>query len=228
VEVKTKKPFFFEGRKRTRLITFSVCFVIASIFWIFNALSSDYSTTINYPAKLVYNKNEIVSMQPNFKKVELAVTGYGWTLLSLTLGLDLAPIVVTPSDLNEENMIYSSALMLKSKYMLKDIKVNQVITDSLHFDIDKVETKKLILKLDTKRLSLPSGKTITKPKIEPGFITCTGPRKVIFTLPDTISFAIPDGFIEKGFKDKVRISYKPSQYIKLSDSEVMVSFKIKP
>ena len=112
--------------------------------------------------------------------------------------------------------------------MLKDIKVNQVLTDFLYFEIDKLETKKIILKLDTKRLSLPSGKSITEPKIEPAFVTCTGPKNVIYTLPDTISFSIPDGFIEKGFNDKVRISYKPSQYVKLSESEVKVSFEIKP
>jgi hypothetical protein len=227
MEEKRSKPFFFEGRKRTRIITFSVCLLTAFVFWIFNALSNDYTTEINYPVKLHYNKNKIISLKSPQQQVSLAVTGYGWTLLSLTFGLDVDPILITPEDLNKEHTINSHALLEKSQDVLNDIRVNQVLSDFLYFDIDKLDSKTLMLKLDRRKLSLPAGKSITKPEIEPSSIVCSGPKNIISTLPDTISFSIPDSFIENNYDEIVKIHYKPSQYITLSDNDVRVRFNIK-
>lgn len=175
----------------------------------------------------MYNPKKIIPLQPVSKKVDLAVTGYGWTLLSLTLGLEVKPIIVTLRDLNEENTIFSKSLYTKSKEVLNRIRVNQVLNDFLYFDIDKIATKKIQLKLDTKKLSLADKKSITKPLISPSYIECSGPQTFVSTLPDTIQFSIPDTFIESDFSDLVQIDYKPSQFVTLSSNEVFVSFKVK-
>lgn len=204
-----------------------VCFSIAFVFWIFNSLSNDFSTTISYPVKLIYNQKKIIPLQPVTKKIDLAVTGYGWTLLSLTLGLEVKPIIITLRDLNEENIILSNALFTKSKETLSRITVNQVLNDYLYFDIDKIAVKKVQLKLDVKKLALPANRTITHPVISPSFVECTGPRTFISTIPDTITFPITDSFVESDFSELVQIDYKPSRFVTLSTNEVFVSFKIK-
>lgn len=226
MEEKSKKPFFFEGRKRTQIITFSLCFAIAFVFWIFNALSNDYTTVIKYPVKLLYNKKSMILSESAFKKIDIAVTGYGWKLLSLSLGFDHEPIVLTTDDLNHENMIFSSALFYKAKQTLSDVKVNQVLSEVVFYDVDKLESKSIKLALDTRKISIPAGKKIKELEISPSNIICKGPKNMIEKLPDSITFSIPDKFIEKDFNEIVEINYHPSRSVSTSENSVKVSFKL--
>ena len=222
-----KKPFFFEDRKRTQFITGIVCLLIASIFWIFNALNNDYSTEFRYPVKFIYNKSKIVTTHNDVKQIDLAVTGYGWHLLSLTWGFDVTPIIVTSEDLNENKFITSAALLDKAKSSLREIRVNQVLNDALYFDYERLISKVIHLKLDKSKLNLPAGKKIDgKVIIDPSFIVCTGPEKAIQPLPDSIYFYIEDKFIEEDFSENVEINYKPSRQVTMPYETVKVNFKL--
>lgn len=51
-------------------------------------------------------------------------------------------------------------------------------------------------------------------------------KKNIMLLPDTISFSLPNAYVEKNFNDDIDINYRPSREITLTYNKVNVKFSI--
>lgn len=212
---------------RAKFLTIFACLFIALIFWIFNALSHDNATTIDYPVEIELDSQKYTIHGSTKKNIKVVVSGYGWTLLSRSLGIGNSPILLFPSALQNNKIDVQNRVLPILKERIKDIKIVQIMEDSLHFDIEKRITKKVYLKLDKSKLSLPSNAKIDgKIKIQPSFVVCNGSEKNILTLPDSIFFSLPDQFIENNYTDFVDINYRPFADISLNYSKVKVSFLI--
>lgn len=212
---------------RIKISNIVVCLSIASVFWVFNALSHDYSAVVKYPVRLIINPDKYISNGSLTKDISVAVSGYGWSILTHSFGFRNQPLLISTKDLDADQVDTEASLLPQLRNSLSDVKVLNIIEDSLRFEVDYKESKKVYLKLDKAKLSLPNGTYIkNKPQIFPGFIICNGARKSIKSLPDTINFSLPNVFIETNFNDNVEINYRPSRDITLAYNTVKVSFSL--
>lgn len=212
---------------RTKLTTVVSCLFVTLVFWIFNALSHDNTTIINYPIHLEVDNKNFISKESNKKKIKVEVSGYGWTLLRRSFGVGNVPIVLYPKNLINNKLSVQTVVMPMLKDKINDIKIIQVLDDTLLFYIAKRKVKKVFLKLDTKKISLPSKSIIDgKVNISPNFIVCSGIENNINLIPDSIYFSIPDEYIENKYSNNVEIKYRPFSDISLEYNTVKVDFLI--
>ncbi len=212
---------------RSKIITIFGCLLVSFIFWIFNALSHDNATTISYPIELELDNQKFINYSSSKKNIKIAVSGYGWTLLSRSLGIGNTPILFFPNALENNKIDVQTKILPILKDRIKDLKIIQVMEDYVYFDVQKKNSKQIYLKLDVSKLTLPtSSKISSKIEINPAYIVCNGPEKQINALPDSIFFTIPDQFIEKNFSDMVDINYRPAADITLAYNNVKVNFSI--
>lgn len=211
----------------TKVLNIFACLSIALIFWVFNALSHDYSTVVKYPVQLVIDADKYISSGSLNKDISVAVSGYGWAILSHTFGLQSQPLLLSANDLSSKKISTETTLLPQLRSILSDVKILNIIEDTISFDIDHRESKRIFLMLDRSKISLPHGFKINGDvKIIPEFIICNGARKNINSLPDTISFSLPNAFVEKDFNDEVEINYRPSREVKLAYNTVKVKFAL--
>ncbi|MFN0049056.1 MAG: hypothetical protein ACKVOU_08050 [Cytophagales bacterium] len=222
-----KRPFLLAGKKRRKIITIALCLFVTTVFWFFNALNNDYSTVIKYPVKLVFDANDYTVERHSDKYVKLSATGYGWYLLYYSLGFGITPINVSLHQFVDKKYISDDKLLELAKIQLQNIEINRVVSDTFKIEAQTKERKKFFLKLDKQSLHIPKGKSIENIVVEPAYLTCTGPKNELIALPDYISFALPDTFIEKDFNALVPIYYHPSKNIKQDIANVKVSFRLK-
>lgn len=221
------QPQHIGGKKLEKALTIAVCVLIATVFWVFNALNNDYDATLKFPVSVKIQEKDLI-LAKSVPYVEVEVHGYGWYLFVYSLGFDIAPILINKTKLNYKNRLESYGLLAEIKSKLKQIEVKYIVNDTAYLEFDVVENKKIFLKLDEKSLSLPAGKWIKMPvSINPNFIICKGPKHEINTLPDTILFAIKNTYVDTYFNEHVPIYYKPSPNITSNADKVQVSFNIR-
>lgn len=222
-KIKKSKPKMFS----TKMLNIFACLSIALIFWVFNALSHDYSTVVKYPVRLIIDADKYISSGSLNKDVSVAVSGYGWSILAHSFGIQNQPILLSANDLSLQKIATEATLLPQLRSILPDIKILNIIEDTISFDIDHRESKRVFLTLDKSKISLPQGVKIDGfVQIIPAFIICNGARKNINNLPDTISFSLPNTFIEKNYNEEVEINYRPSREITLAYNTVKVKFAI--
>lgn len=216
-----------KGRRRQKLLTIFACLVIAMVFWFFNALNNDYAAIIRYPVKVIYDKEKYTLNADSDKHIKISATGYGWYLLYYSLGLGVEPIEVPIDFIQNKGFVPENKLLELAKANLDNVDVNAIVSDTFKVDAQPLSKKKFFLKLDTKKISLPRGKTIANVVVNPGYIVCKGPFSQLNHLPDTIYFSIPNKYIETDFNEKVAVSYHPSTQVVQDISRVNVSFSVK-
>ncbi len=222
-----KRPFLLAGKKRKKVTTIVFCLLVAMVFWFFNALNNDYSAVINYPVNIKYNPTDYVLDSKSDKYVKLSTAGYGWYLLYYSLGIGIDPINISLNQFVDNQYFPDNKLLEIAKIHLQNVEVKQVVSDTFRINAEPKSNKRFFLRLDTKRINLPKGKQIDSLRLEPQFITCYGPKNELIILPDTISFALPDSFVERDFSSQVPVHYHPSKNIRQNTSSVKVSFKLK-
>ena len=121
----------------------SMCVLAATTFWFFNALNkSDYSTTINYPIELVYPGKDSLTVVGELPKViRINVTGGGWTLIRKSFGIDSKPLLVKINTPTDTRYLLGTSLSPLINDQITSFRLNSVITDTLHFHIEKKRVK---------------------------------------------------------------------------------------
>jgi hypothetical protein len=222
-----KRPFLLAGNKRRKIITIALCLFVTTVFWFFNALNNDYSTVIKYPVKVVFDASDYSIERHSDKYVKLSATGYGWYLLYYSLGIGTTPINVSLHQFVDKKYISDQKLLELAKIQLQNIEINRVVSDTFKIEAQARDKKKFFLQLDVQSLHIPKGKYVENIVVEPSYITCTGPRSELLSLPDSISFTLPDTFIEKDFSAIVPVYYHPTKNIKQDIANVKVTFKLR-
>lgn len=177
-----------------RLIIFLICLFIATILWFLNALSKQYTTTINYPVRYVnLPKNKFIINDPP-SKLQLRVNAFGFTLMHYKLSLTYSPVQLNITEIMEENRLRPGSFFnIQSATILEnirgqfssDIQVIDVRPTLLQLVFDSLESR-IVPVAHHLDLHFPSrfgqaGKVeIIPPKVE-----VTGPRAIVATI-DTI------------------------------------------
>lgn len=180
--------------KNQRLVIFLVCLVMASIMWLLNALSKNYTTSITYPVRYVnLPENKFIINDPP-KQLDLRVNGHGFTLLRHKMRLAFTPVALDITTiLNEKGIqsrggytiVPSTILDRISGQVSSDLQILDVKPEGISLVFDSLEVRMVPVKPNVdiqfrSRFDL-SGNITTRPST----VEITGPRAIVEDI-DTI------------------------------------------
>jgi hypothetical protein len=206
-----------------------MCLLAATTFWFLNALNKDYSTRITYPVRFEYDDSVYVPLNNLPQSVRLNASGYGWNLLKKTLRLNSQSITYRISNPLRTNYITGASLMVPITEQVRDIKVNYLVEDTIFLNFDRIDTRQVVLNIDSAALNLASGYRVVSPvSITPTVINFKGPSSLLKTLPDAIFLNIPYKNIDENFSESIAINYVQNPLIQSDINKAQVNFTVAP
>ena len=112
-----------------------LCFSTAATFWFFNALNKVYTTRIDYPLNIVFNKDSLVAVKDPPEEIPVNVTGGGWQLLKRTISINTKPVVVQLENPVQTHFFTANNLLPIFSDQLTDLNINYIATDTIFFKI---------------------------------------------------------------------------------------------
>ena len=165
-----------------------LCLLIASIFWVLNAMSSLYSTNVNYPV-LVY-EDSITNKKDALKTLMVMnVKGTGWEILKRTIMFQTNPVEVKWDLFKYKRKLSSSKAFALLNPTLGNLKLNYLVTDSIVISSDNFVQKKIMLHYSTEQQKMKKGfKISSKVYLEPEYVIVKGSTEVLREISDTLNF----------------------------------------
>ncbi|SFE91877.1 YbbR-like domain-containing protein [Thermoflexibacter ruber] len=206
----------------------SLCVVIATLIWFFNALNKTYTTRIRFPVIFKTKQNNVVPVNDPPNSLEVEVTGQGWSLFRKNFGIGVEPVIIDLINVLRVKNFPTKAFLPIFSIQFKDIKINQIIPDTIKLDYNNVISKEIYLDLPISQVDLKEDYRITSPiQIAPNRVTFTGASSLVEALGDTIFLSIKaeDG-ISKNYNDYVAIQYPVHKHLKPKVEKVRVSFQV--
>ena len=195
--------------KRGNFKVVSLCVIAATTFWFFSALNKpDYTTRIEYPITFSYRTDSTYLMDQLPESITLQVNGGGWNLVRKTLLVNAQPMEITLDDPTNTKFITGQSLATEIERVLGDVRLDNIITDTLRINIDSMLEKSVTVALDSTQIDLEENYWLTSPvTINPRTVTLRGPASVISQAPDTLTISLPDQEIDELYEATVPLSY---------------------
>jgi hypothetical protein len=112
---------------------------------------------------------------------------------------------------------------------VRDIKVNYLVEDTIFLNFDRIDTRQVVLNIDSAALNLASGYRVVSPvSITPTVINFKGPSSLLKTLPDAIFLNIPYKNIDENFSESIAINYVQNPLIQSDINKAQVNFTVAP
>jgi YbbR domain-containing protein len=206
-----------------------LCMMVATTFWFFNALNKDnYLTKINFPIQIQYDDSLYVPVKPLPEMIRIEVTGGGWSLLRKSLGFEMIPMPIVVENPEESRYIVPSNLsLLITERLGSDTRLLGVLSDTIFLNIERYQTRKLFLEVDTLALSLAENYSLKgKIYISPDSVSVTGPRSFVAALPQSLFINIPEKNILTTYQSEVSVGSLGSELYYLSPNSVKVQFDV--
>lgn len=204
-----------------------LCIVTASTFWFLNAMNDDYTSNITYPIVFDYPEDKLVAVEKLPSKIRINASGYGWNFFRKTFWFKPKPIHIEINRVPKKKYMSSEQLYQVVSQQMDDLRVNYVLTDSLYLPFEKLKKKKVVLTVDTSKISIAPGYMIVSPvKIFPDTLSVRGGPSQVNDFPDTLNILIPETNISSSFDDEVKTETSYSPEIALSVPKVNVTFEV--
>lgn len=207
-----------------------LCIAAATTFWILNALNKDnYTTIVDYPIAWEYNLEDYVAVRPLPKSVQIQISGNGWDLLRKYFKLNEPPFVIYLAEPAAKNFILTSDLKRPLGEFITPTLLEGLLEDSISYQIDRIETRKVKPVLDSAGYSLAKN---TEIEGEIGFspiqITITGPTSLLDLYQDGFPVSLNENRIDENFSSPVKLSVGKNleEFIQLKEGSVQVSFSV--
>ncbi|AZQ64197.1 hypothetical protein EI427_18785 [Flammeovirga pectinis] len=170
-----------------------VCFMTAFIFWVFHSLNEDHTSTIEIPVIVKVNEENVVALQEPPKYVSVNATGNGWTLLSKSLRIGNSKLNINLEDPVSVKYLAGKVLLKELSQVLKGLKVNYILEDTLAFDYDTLTNKKLAVKIDTTSFHFQNGyRRVGNINVIPDSVIFRGPSTELARFPNNLLLASED------------------------------------
>lgn len=207
----------------------SLCLLASVIFWIFNALNKSYSTTLRFPLKVEFDAEKFALAETPPNSVSINVAGTGWDLLRQELGIKLTPVVVTLDRPQEIQKIVGSSLAPVLVSQLGKLKLNFVVTDTLHLRVEKKSTRRYKLFGDLTGIDFDEGfGRISRVVVLPDSVKVEGPESILNHLGDSIPLPVTKRQLNEDFRQEVEISFDGSRYVTFTPSVFQIMFEVAP
>jgi hypothetical protein len=204
-----------------------LCIIGATIIWFLSALNKNYTTVIRCPIALDYETDGTIEVISPPKNVQVNVSGVGWDLLKQTLSFRRDPLFIPVENPIETKRIAGYTIQSDISEHLSALNLNFVVTDTIYFDIQRLQTKKLLVYVDSSMVSLKRFYQIISPlAVSPDSVTIKGHESLISKLSDTLSISIPQEEIDNNYSEKIYIDNFDLSLVSFSPSEIDISFEV--
>ncbi len=204
-----------------------IAFAVATTFWFFNSLNKDYTTSLNYPIKFIYNEDSLISVRSLPARIELDVTGGGWSLLRKETQFNPKPLEVFLE--NPVGMYYLSWVEMVPSFrdQMGEVNVNQVLQDTLRIQIEPLLQKKMKLWVDSTQIKLENNyRLVSSVTVPNDTITLFGPKSFIDSLGSTFELQISEESIDENFDDEILVIVPRPSLIRSEPSSVQTIFSV--
>ena len=213
------------GRANWKVIL--LCFSTAAIFWFFNALNKEYTTQINYPVTLAFDRDSLVILRDPPDEIPINVTGGGWQLLKSTISVKAEPVIIKPDNPVHTQFLTANNLLPIFSSQLKDLNINYIAIDTIVFKIDPYKDRNLRITLDSTSIQLKENFHITsKIFLEPDSVNFRGPASLINQLPDVFMVSLSEKNINSGYNEELSLDLFSRTLIKKNPEVIHISFEV--
>ena len=203
-----------------------LCVSAATIFWFFNALNKDYTTSINYPVEFLYDQDLFIATIPVPEEIQINVSGGGWNLIRRTGFFNTRPITISLDNPDEQKQIFGNSLRAIFSDQLPEFKLNFVVTDTVYLSITNRIKKKFPIKVDSSAILMGDDyRIISNITVAIDSVEIDGPDEYVIALPDSIVIIPLDDDIDDDFNEEISINLQNPLLI-VTPSEINVSFLV--
>ncbi len=218
------------SKKLSNLKVVVLCIAAATTFWILNALNKDnYTTIVDYPIQWEFNRETYTAVGPLPESVPIQISGNGWDLLRKYFKLNEPPFVINLAEPASKNFILSSDLKRPLGDFITPTTLIGFLEDSIHYDIDQIETRKLDPVLDTTSFTLAKNVEIVGGiRFDPSQVTLVGPSSLLDTFDGVFLVSLNDKRVGGNFRESVPLKIRKdlADVLTLRDEQVEVSFSV--
>lgn len=204
-----------------------LCIFAAMIFWVFNSLNKEYSTSLRFPILFEFNSDRYLPADHFPKSVTLNVTGVGWDLFRRKLGLKVPNLIIPLERPAEVRKIVAGTLIPIFASQVNNLRINSVATDTLYLKIDKRDSHRYKLKADISAVTFREGYGRTSPVvILPDSVKIEGPESRLHAVIDSILLKVESQNVSENFREEVEISLEGSEFVKRDPPVAQVMFEV--
>ncbi|MFY0607869.1 MAG: hypothetical protein JXR10_14215 [Cyclobacteriaceae bacterium] len=199
----------------------------ATTFWFFNALNKDYDARISYPVAFEFDRDSVVVMEPLASTLKIDVSSGGWNLLRKTFWFNVTPIQIVLENPTEIGFYTRNSLLPLVKDQLSELRINQLITDTVYINIERKRSKKVALSIDSLKIDLADNYRITSPiKLTPDSITLIGPQSFYDTLGRSYEILVTSKGISSDYDRDLDIAIAKHRLIQSQPRQVTAEFSV--
>jgi len=204
-----------------------LCFSTAATFWFFNALNNEYTTRIDYPIELKFNRDSLVMVKEPPGEVGVNVTGGGWQLFKRTISINADPVFLEPENPVQTHYFTASNLLPLFSSQLNDLNINYIAIDTIYFRVEPFADRTLAIKLDSSSIELRENFHITSPiHIEPDTVDFHGPRSLVEQLPEIFMVSISERNINSRYNEELSLDLFSPSLIKKNPEVINIRFDV--
>jgi hypothetical protein len=212
---------------RTNWKAVALCFIAATVFWLFNALNKTYSTLVRFPLQFEYDQGRYAAAQHLPETLPVNVSGNGWDLFRKTFGVKLPVLTLPLEQPTEIKRIVAGSLPALLSGQMNNLVINSVAIDTLRIQIDRRTTRKFRLKADLSEISFRENLGRTSPVVLlPDSVTLDGPESLLQKMPDTIQLKLPAKKLNGNYRNEVEVLLPNSEFIKRNPPVVEAIFEV--
>ncbi len=208
-----------------------LCVTAATTFWVLNALNKDnYSTIVDYPVQWEYDQKNYIPVKPLPKSIQIQISGNGWDLLRKYFNISGTAYPILLQSPAEKKYLLSADLKRSLGEFITPTQLENVLGDTIHYQIDRIVTKTLRPVLDS--LSYSFDKNIAlegEVNFIPDQLEITGPSSVLEAFEGNYPVALNASKINSNFTGKVPLTVDDAlaQLIQIKQKEIQVSFSVR-
>jgi hypothetical protein len=212
---------------RTNWKAVALCFITASIFWLFNALNKTYSTSIRFPLQFEFDRSKFAPVGQLPQSLLINVRGTGWDLFRKYFGVKVPTLTIALERPVETRKIVASTLPIRLGPQLGTIQINHIILDTVRLHIEHRIFRKFPLVVDTTALTFKEGLArVSKVSIIPDSVDLSGPVSIIHNTPDPIVLKLPTNRIGNNFRSEIEIEVPDLEFVQRNPPVVEVKFDV--
>lgn len=207
-----------------------LCVAAATTFWVLNALNKDnYSTIVDYPVQWEYDQKNFIPVKSLPNSIQIEISGNGWDLLRKYFKIGGTPYLIQLNSPAEKKYLLTADLKRSLGEFITPTQLQNVIGDTIHYQIDRIVTKTLRPVLDTLGYSLDKNIALDGTiNFIPDQLEITGPSSVLEAFDGKYPVALNASKINSDYSGKVSLTVDDSlaKLVQLKQKEIQVSFSV--
>ncbi len=208
-------------RLNKRVITFLICVLIATFFWLMMSFSKEYTMSFRFPVKYINFPTDNVIANHLPENIEIEIKSNGFNILGYKFKQAKEVVSVDIKDakpLSEKNHFYLLTNARIDKFTAQfsnAVKIQKIYPDTIFLNFNKKITKSVPVKPRLNISFLPQYQLTDSVKLNPAFVSISGAADVI----DKIKFVETEPMDLKNISNvvSVKLTILQTQQLKLVD-----------